>query len=109
MTRIAVIQPALELGRVEANLARVEALVRDAHHEHSPEVIVLPEGISSPNVFDERIRDVPRPVDGQPLQLLARLSRELDCVLAGGFLAVRGSPRLRHLRTRRAKRRPAPA
>lgn len=31
-----------------------------------------------------------RPVDGQPLQMLTRLSRELDCVLAGGFLAVRG-------------------
>jgi predicted amidohydrolase len=91
MTRIAVIQPALELGRVESNLARVEALIRDAHREHSPEVIVLPEAMSSPNVFDERIRHVPRPVDGQPLQLLARLSRELSCVLAGGFLAVRGS------------------
>jgi predicted amidohydrolase len=91
VTRIAVIQPALELGSVESNLACVEVLIRDAHREHSPEVIVLPEAMSSPNVFDERIRDVPRPVDGQPLQLLVRLSRELGCVLAGGFLAVRGA------------------
>ena len=90
MTRIAVIQPALELGAVERNLARAEDLVRDAHREHSPEVIVLPEALGSPNVYARLIRGVPRPVDGQPLQLLSRLARELDCVLSGGFLAVRG-------------------
>lgn len=90
MTRIAVIQPALELGAVEANLARIEDLVRDAHREHGPAVIVLPEALSSPNVFDPRIREVPRPVDGQPFELLTRLARELDCVIAGGFLALRG-------------------
>jgi predicted amidohydrolase len=90
MTRIAVIQPALELGAVEANLARVEDLIRDAHREHAPGIIVLPEGISSPNVYDPVIREVPRPVDGQPFQLLTRLARELDCLIAGGFLAQRG-------------------
>ena len=90
MTRIAVIQPALELGAVEANLARSEDLVRDAHREHAPAVIVLPEAFSSPNVYDPVIREVPRPVDGQPFQLLSRLARELDCVIAGGFLALRG-------------------
>lgn len=91
MTRIAVIQPALELGAVEANLRRVEDLIRDAQREHSAEVIVLPEGISSPNVYAPVIRTVPRPVDGQPFQLLRRLSRELGCVITGGFLAVRGA------------------
>jgi predicted amidohydrolase len=89
--RIAVIQPQLALGEVESNLRRVEDLVRDAHREHSPEVIVLPEAFSSPNVYAEAIRHVPRPIDGQPLQLLTRLARELDCVLAGGFLSVRGA------------------
>jgi predicted amidohydrolase len=82
MTRIAVIQPALELGAVERNLARVEQLIRDAHREHSPQVIAVPEGFTSPNVFAKVIRDVPR--------LLRGLARELDCVIAGGFLAVRG-------------------
>ncbi len=91
MTRIAVVQPALALGEVERNLARVEDLVRDAHREHSPDVIVLPEGCSSPNVYASVIRDVARPVDGQPFQLLTGLARELDCVVAGGFLAVRGA------------------
>lgn len=90
MTRIAVVQPALALGRVEENLARIEALIRDAHREHAPEVIVVPEGFTSPNVYAPEIRSVPRPVDGQPLQLLCRLARELGCVLGGGFLAVRG-------------------
>jgi predicted amidohydrolase len=90
MTRIAVVQPALALGEVERNLARVEDLIRDAHREHGPEVIVVPEGCTGPNVYARPLRDAPRPVDGQPLQMLVRLARELACVLAGGFLAVRG-------------------
>ncbi len=90
MTRIAVVQPALALGEVERNLARVEDLIRDAHREHAPEVVVVPEAFTSPNVYASVLRDVPRPVDGQPLQMLTRLARELDCVLAGGFLAIRG-------------------
>jgi predicted amidohydrolase len=91
MTRIAVIQPALELAEVERNLARMEDLIRDAHREHSPEVIVVPEGFTTPNVYAKVLRTTARPVDGQPLQMLTRLARELDCVLAGGFIAVRGS------------------
>lgn len=90
MTRIAVVQPALALGEVEANLIRIEDLVRDAHREHSPEVVLVPEACSSPNVYSRRLIDGPRPVDGQPFQLITRLARELDCVVGGGFLAVRG-------------------
>ena len=91
MTRIAVVQPALELGQVERNLARIEDLNRDAHREHGAEVIVVPEAFTTPNVYATVLRGAARPVDGQPLQLLTRLARELDCVLGGGFLAVRGS------------------
>jgi predicted amidohydrolase len=91
MTPIAVVQPALELGEVERNLTRIEDLIRDAHREPSADVVVVPEGFTSPNVFAKALRGVPRPVDGEPLQLLTRLARELDCILAGGFLAVRGS------------------
>ena len=90
MTRIAVVQPALALGEVERNLARMEDLIRDAHREHAPEVIVAPEGFTGPNVYARVMLGAPRPVDGQPLALLTRLARELDCVLAAGFLAVRG-------------------
>ena len=90
MTRIAVVQPALALGEVERNLERVEDLIRDAHREHGAEVIVVPEGFTTPNVYARVLRETARPVDGQPLQMLTRLARELDCVLAGGFVAVRG-------------------
>ncbi len=90
MSRIAVIQPALALGEVQANLVRVEELVRDAHREHGAEVIVLPEAFSTPNVYARALLGTPLPVDGQPFQLLSGLARELDCVLAGGFVAIRG-------------------
>ncbi len=33
---------------------RVEDLIRDAHREHDPAVIVLPEAMTSPNVFNKR-------------------------------------------------------
>jgi hypothetical protein len=49
--RIAVVQPRLELGAVERNLARVRQLVRDAHRERAPRVSVLPEALTSPNVY----------------------------------------------------------
>lgn len=88
--RVAAIQPALELGAVEANLRRVEELIRDAHREHSPQVITVPEAAGSPNVYDRRMRTVARPVDGAPFQLFTRLARELDCVIGGGFVARRG-------------------
>ncbi len=90
MTRVAVVQPALQLGQVEENLLRIEDLIRDAQREHSAEVIVVPEGFTTPNVYAKVLRDAARPVDGQPLQMLTRLARELECTLAGGFLAVRG-------------------
>jgi predicted amidohydrolase len=90
MTKIAVVQPALKLAEVEANLAHLEDLIRDAHREHNPAVIIVPEAVSSPNVYSRRLLHGPRPIDGQPFQLITRLARELDCVVGGGFLAVRG-------------------
>lgn len=90
-TRIAVVQPQLELGEVDRNLRRVEALVRDAAMTHLPDVVVLPEALGSPNVYHPDLRSVPRPVDGPLLQMLIRLARELDCIITGGGLAVRGA------------------
>ncbi|UTI62790.1 carbon-nitrogen hydrolase family protein [Paraconexibacter antarcticus] len=90
MTKIAVVQPALALAEVDRNLARVEDLVRDAHREHAPEIIIVPEGCSSPNVYSRLLLNGPRPVDGAPFQLITRLARELGCIVGGGFLAVRG-------------------
>lgn len=91
MTRIAVVQPALKLGEVEANLRRVESLARDALREHHPEVLVLPEAITSPNVYAKVLRGAPIPVNGPALELLRNLAREFGCVVSGGFLAIRGA------------------
>lgn len=88
--RVAAVQAQLELGAVEQNLVHIEGLIRDAHREHDPQVIVVPEAMTSPNVYDDRMRAVVRPVDGAPFRLLTQLARELDCVVTGGFLAKRG-------------------
>ena len=90
MTRIAVVQPALALGDVDGNLGRIEDLIRDAQREHSADVVVVPEALTTPNVYARVLRQTPCPVDGRPLQMLSQLARELDCVVAGGFVAVRG-------------------
>lgn len=91
MPRLAVVQPALAVGEVDANLARLEGLIRDAHREHAPDVILVPEACTSPNVYAKALMGVPRPVDGAPFQLVTGLARELGCVVGGGFLAVRGA------------------
>jgi predicted amidohydrolase len=88
--RIAAVQAQLALGEVERNLERIEDLIRDAHREHDAQVVVVPEAMTSPNAYSAKMRDVVRPVDGAPFQLLTRLARELDIVVAGGFLARRG-------------------
>jgi predicted amidohydrolase len=91
MTRVAAVQPALELAQVDANLRRIESLIRSAHAEHSPEAILVPEGCTSPNVFSKLLRDTPGPVDGAAFQLLTSLARELDCVIGGGAVSIRGN------------------
>jgi predicted amidohydrolase len=88
--RIAVVQPTLEVGAVEANLIRLEDLIREAVREHQPELVILPEAASSPTVHDQQLNEAARPIDGAPLQLLRYLSRELGVVIGGGFLAHRG-------------------
>ncbi|WP_233243775.1 carbon-nitrogen hydrolase family protein [Paraconexibacter algicola] len=89
--RAVAIQPTLRIGDVDGNLRRCADLVTQAAREHSPDVIMLPEAASSPNAFDRRMRDVARPVDGEPLQLLRRLAREHGCIVGGGFIAIRGA------------------
>lgn len=90
MTRVVAIQPALQIGDVEGNLARVSDLVRAAAREHSPDAIFLPEAMTSPNAYDPRMRSVARPLLGAPLQRLRTLAREYGCLVGGGFIAVRG-------------------
>jgi predicted amidohydrolase len=88
--KVAVVQPRLQVGEVDANLARCADLVRSAHREHAPEVILLPEAMTSPNMYGRAMRGVARPVDGAPYLMLRQLARELGCTVGGGFMARRG-------------------
>lgn len=87
--KVAAVQPALELADVDNNLVRLEALIRDAHRAHQPDVIIVPEAATSPNVHHPAMRTVPRPEFGAPFQLLTGLARELGVVIGGGYLAER--------------------
>jgi len=87
--KVAVVQPQLELGEVEANLARLRSLAGAAADEHTPEVLLLPEAMTSPNLFDRRMLRVPQPIDGPALEMLRGLARSCDCVVGGGFLSIR--------------------
>ncbi|MDX8153794.1 carbon-nitrogen hydrolase family protein [Patulibacter brassicae] len=88
--RVVAIQPRLALGEVEANLRRIERLVDAAVAEHAPQLVCLPESMTTPNLYDRRMRTVARPLIGEPLALLRRLARRHDCLVGGGFIAVRG-------------------
>ena len=90
MARVAVVQAALALGEVDANLARLEALIRSAHREHSAHLIIVPEACTTPNVFRKALLDSVLPLDGKAFQFLTGLAKELDCVIGGGFVAKRG-------------------
>ena len=89
--RAAVVQPALELAQVDRNLVRIEDLIRDAYRSHAPDLIAVPEAMTSPNVYGKRLRAAAAPIDGRPMALLRDLARELDVIIAGGFLARRGT------------------
>lgn len=88
--RIAVIQPRLMVGAVESNLRHCAALLREASELHAPDVILLPEAMTSPNMYQPSMRRVPQPVDGAPYEMIRGLARELGCTVGGGFLSVRG-------------------
>lgn len=87
--KIVAIQPALKLGQVETNLKKLEQLILAAYQEHQPDVIVLPESMTSPNVYSPLALQTPQPLQGEPLQLLIRLAMQLNVVITGGFVAIR--------------------
>jgi predicted amidohydrolase len=87
--RIAVIQLAVEVGEVDRNLRHIADLVSRCAREHDPDLILLPESMTTQSVFHPAMRAVARPVDGEPFQLLRRLAREHGCLVGGGFIAAR--------------------
>jgi predicted amidohydrolase len=89
--RVVAIQPDVPIGEVERSLDHLEDLIGQAAREHAPEAIFLPESMTTKNVYDRRMRHVARPIDGAPLQMLQRAARAHDCVVGGGFIAIRGN------------------
>lgn len=89
--KVVAVQPRLEVGEVDRNLRRVQDLVRQAHREHRPDVVLLPEGMTSPSAYGRKMRAVARPVDGEPYEVLRTLARDLGCCVGGGFVAKRGA------------------
>jgi len=88
---IAVVQLALEPGAVERNLRHVEDMTAQAAREHEPDVILLPDCMTSPITYSREMLGIARQVDGAPYQLLRRLARTYSCWVGGGFVAVRGT------------------
>lgn len=90
MVKISAIQPHLKVGAVDNNLQRIEGLIRDAYQSDQPDIIVLPEAMTSPNVYAAQNRYVPQTLDGSALRFMRNLAQELNIILSGGFLCTRG-------------------
>lgn len=86
--RVAAIQMQAELADVEANLVRVERLVREAFGKGA-EWVILPEFFTTAIGVHPRLLDAARPLDGAPTRLLVRLAEEHGGVVGGSFLATR--------------------
>ena len=50
----------------------------------------MPEACTSPNVYSRRCSALPARSTVSRSSCITRLARELDCIVAGGFLSVRG-------------------
>lgn len=86
--RVAAIQMVPELGDIQSNMNQAERLIRVAQQQGA-EWIVLPEMFTSAAAFHPDMLMGIRPLDGAPLQLLKKLSREGNTVIGGSFLASR--------------------
>lgn len=84
--RVAAVQLCAVVGSVERNLARAEALARQALAQGARWVI-LPEFFPSAVAFHPHMLDAWQPHDGAPFQLMARLAREHGAVVGGSFIA----------------------
>ena len=88
--RGAAIQLQPKLGDVSANLERAERLIREAIAQRA-DWIVLPEFFTSGLAYEfELLPKAPRPLDGEPMQMLKRLAREGRAAVGGAFLARTG-------------------
>lgn len=88
--KAAAIQMTAKLGDVSANLVQAERLIRQAIRTGA-NWIVLPEMFTSAVAFHADMLKAIQPIDGAPLRMMKRLSREGNAVIGGSFLARDGS------------------
>jgi predicted amidohydrolase len=88
--RVVAVQLAVRLGELDANRRHIEDVVRQAVREHDPDVVLLPEVSTTPNVCHPAMRTCAEPVDGPSLALYRRLAREHGCTIGAGALTIRG-------------------
>lgn len=86
--RIAVVQLAPRPGEPDANLRRARELVTAAAIEHEPDLVLLPEAIPTPALYDPSLPYATYPADGAPYQLMRDLAREHGCMVGGGYFGV---------------------
>ena len=84
--QVAAIQMAPKLGDLAFNLKQAEHLIRQASNKGA-QWIVLPEMFTSACGFHEDMLKAIQPLNGPPLQLLKKLSKENNVVIGGSFLA----------------------
>ena len=84
--KVAAIQMCAELADVNENLLKTEYLVRHAAKEGAGWV-VLPEFFTSACAFHPKMLEAILPIEGEATQLLKQLSKELNIIIGGSFLA----------------------
>ncbi|MEJ2361221.1 MAG: carbon-nitrogen hydrolase family protein [Gammaproteobacteria bacterium] len=84
----AAIQMVPKLGDLRWNLNQAERLIQRATRQGA-QWIILPEMFTSAAAFHDNMLKAIQPLDGEPFQLLNRLSREGNVVIGGSFLASR--------------------
>jgi predicted amidohydrolase len=88
--RVVAVQLTVGVGEVAGNLRHIRDIVGQAVREHAPEMVFLPESANHPNIHHPLMRQVTEPVDGPTLATLRALAAEHECIVGGGYLAVRG-------------------
>lgn len=84
--RVAAIQFTPVLGDVAANLARCEALGREAIGKGA-KWVVMPEFFPTGAAMDPRMVDAGLPLDGRPVQMLKALALEARVYVSGSFIS----------------------
>ena len=87
--KVAAAQMCADLADVTANLSKAENLVGDAAKQGAS-MVILPEFFTSACAFHPKMVEAILPVDGIAKQLLAQLSKELNIIIGGSFIASHG-------------------